>query len=308
MDLLSRFKGSLLGLACGDALGVTQQYQRQRTFAPISDMVGGGSFCLQAGQWTDDTATALCLACSLLEAGGFDPKDQLQRYLNWWRTGYMSCTKKCFDIGSTTSAALMRFSKTNNEYCGADRPHTAGNASLVRLTPVVLYFHDTPETALKQALNSSRTTHASPLCLDACRLFAGLLLGALQGRSKEEILAPDYEPIPGCFTAAPLDPAVNEVRRGGYKQKQASDIRGNGYVIHSLEAALWAFYTSSSFSQGVLKAVNLGEDATSTGALFGQLAGAYYGVEQIPPHWIERLAQHQFIETTAERLFEKSRH
>lgn len=304
MDRIERARGSLVGLAIGDALGVTNQFLKPGSFAPISDMIGGGSFSIQAGKWTDDTAAALCLAASLIEKSGFDAKDQLDRYVKWWRSGYMSCNKKCYDIGGTTLAALARFTKTGDEYCGSDKPNTSGNASLVRLAPVVLFFHHTPEKALTRAVDSSRTTHANINCTDACRLLAAIMLGALEGKSKTEILSPAFSPTPGYWTKHPLCAAVEAIRGGSYQHKDAKAIKGNGYVVNSLEAALWAFASTDSFESGMLRAVNLGEDSISTGAVFGQLAGAYYGESAIPEGWRNRLTQFHYIEGVAEKLVE----
>lgn len=303
-----RFQGSLIGLAVGDALGATNQFLRPGSFAPISDLVGGGSFSLLAGQWTDDTSMALCLATSLLECEQFNPKDQLSRYVRWWRQGYMSCTKQCYDIGGTTSAALSRFVKTQVEYCGSDRPNSAGNGSLVRLAPVVLYFARHPQQALEYAMLSSKTTHAYPTCLDACRYLASLILGCLNGTSKNEILSENFEPLPDYWKQHPMGAPMSHLRTGAYQLKSAKDLRGNGYVINSLETALWAFATSNTFEEGALKAVNLGEDSISTGSIYGQLAGAYYGVQGIPEKWVHRLEQHHYIEEIANRIFEKFQH
>jgi ADP-ribosyl-[dinitrogen reductase] hydrolase len=308
MTPADRFRGSLVGLAIGDALGATNQFLKPGKLTPISDMIGGGTFALLAGQWTDDTSMALCLASSLLESEGFHPRDQLERYVRWWRQGYMSCTKQCYDIGGTTSAALSRFQKTKAEYCGSDRANTAGNGSLVRLAPVVLYFADNPTEALARAADSSRTTHAYPTCLDASRYLAALILGALKGVSKEDLLSPEYEPVKGYWKQNPLGAPMEHLRSGAYKTKSPQDIRGNGYVVNSLEAALWAFANTTSFEDGALRAVNLGEDAISTGALFGQLAGAYYGLPSIPEKWRNRLEQIHYIEQMADRLLEKSKH
>src|SRR5436309_15906657 len=114
-----RFRGCLLGLACGDAVGTAVEFAPPGSFPPVEDMVGGGPFRLEAGEWTDDTAMALCLATSLLEKEGFDPVDQLQRYVRWWREGYLSSNGRCFDIGNTVRAALRRFEQTGEPYCGS---------------------------------------------------------------------------------------------------------------------------------------------------------------------------------------------
>ena len=156
--LIDRYRGALLGLAAGDALGTTVEFSRPGTFTPITDIVGGGPFKLEPGQWTDDTSMALCLAESLLERNGFDPVDQLQRYVRWFRQGHHSSTGTCFDIGNTVRDALSRFERTGEPWCGSTDSHTAGNGSLKRLAPISLFLMRDPETAIARAADSSRTT------------------------------------------------------------------------------------------------------------------------------------------------------
>lgn len=138
MKQVERYRGSLLGLATGDALGTPLEFQPPGSFEPIDDMVGGGSSNPEPGQWTDDTAMALCLAESLIERNGFDPVDQLERYLRWLRQGYLSSTGECFDVGRIVASALLRFERTHEPYCGSTEPDTAGNGSIMRLAPVPL--------------------------------------------------------------------------------------------------------------------------------------------------------------------------
>jgi ADP-ribosyl-[dinitrogen reductase] hydrolase len=300
--MLQRYRGALLGLAVGDALGTTLEFCRPEDVVPVTDMIGGGPFGLSPGQWTDDTAMALCLAESLLECRRFDPGDQMRRYLRWYREGYLSCTGRCFDIGNTVAAALRRFESTGDPMAGDPHPSCGGNGSLMRLAPVPLAFAADPAEAIRLAGEMSRTTHAAPEPVDACRYYAGLLLGALQGESKEALLAADYAPVPGLWAHEPLAPAIAAVAGGSFKEKHPPEIRGTGYVVHALEAALWAFWHTSAFEEGALRAVNLGDDADTTGAIYGQLAGAYYGVDGIPRRWLERLAMRDRIEALAEGL------
>ena len=135
MQLIERYRGSLLGLAVGDALGVPLEFRVPGSFTPIDDMVAGGTFEVMVGQWTDDTSMALCLAQSLIEQG-FNPVDQLQKYVRWWREGYLSSIDRCFDIGNATVEALMSFEKTKSAYCGSTDPSSAGNGSIMRLAPI----------------------------------------------------------------------------------------------------------------------------------------------------------------------------
>jgi ADP-ribosyl-[dinitrogen reductase] hydrolase len=297
-----RYLGSLLGLAAGDAVGTTLEFRAPGTFEPITDMVGGGPFRLAAGEWTDDTSMALCLAESLVEHQGFDPVDQLRRYVHWYREGHLSSNGRCFDIGGTTRSALHRFEETGEPYCGPTSSHTAGNGSIMRLAPVPLFFAGRPAEAIERAAESSRTTHGAPTAVDACRYLAGLIVGALAGETKEELLSAGYAPVPGYWEVQPLDPEIEEVAGGSFKGRQPPEIQGTGYVVRSLEAALWAFHNSQSFEEGCLLAVNLGDDADTTGAVYGQLAGAFYGATAIPARWAAKLALRGGIESLATGL------
>lgn len=303
MLTLDRYRGALLGLAVGDALGTTLEFKPPGSFEPLSDMVGGGPFRLLPGQWTDDTSMALCLAESLLLRGELEPKDLMQRWLRWRDEGLWSATGQCFDIGVTTSSALSHFRRTGDPFAGSDDPHAAGNGGIMRLAPVPMRFAAEPARAIRAAADSSRTTHAARTCLDAARYLAGLLVGALRGVPKAELLAPRYSPLPGLWEQAPLCPEIDEIAGGSFRRRAPPAIRGTGYVVASLEAALWAFAATRDYASGALRAVNLGDDADTTGAVYGQLAGACYGLAGIPAHWVERIALREAITELADGLF-----
>jgi len=304
--MIERYKGCLLGLAAGDALGTALEFMPPGSFEPITDMVGGGPFGLTAGQWTDDTSMALCLAESLIEKRGFDPKDQLERYVQWYEGGHLSSTGDCFDIGNTVSDALMRFHQTSDPFPGSTHPRSAGNGSIMRLAPVPMFYRARPELAIEMCAQSSRTTHGAKAAVDGCRYFGALLVGALGGLDKEELLSERFSPVHGHWSRHPLCPEIDEIAAGSFKRKEPPQIRGTGYVVESLEAALWAFHNSGSFEEGALMAVNLGDDADTTGAVFGQLAGAYYGERGIPKKWTAKIAKRELIESFAERLYSLS--
>ena len=303
MTPLERARGCLLGLAVADAVGTTLEFQPPGSFVPITDMVGGGPFNLLPGQWTDDTSMALCLATSLVEKG-FDLDDQMQRYVRWYKEGYMSSNGRCFDIGNTVRQALHQYEQTGNPLAGSTHPHSAGNGSIMRLAPVPLYYHRQPAVTITRAGESSRTTHGAVAAVDACRYFAALIWGALQGTSKTTLLSPFYAPQPDIWQMQPLMPDIAAIANGSFKEKQPPEIRGSGYVVHSLEAALWAFYHSRNFRDGCLLAANLGDDADTTAAVFGQIAGAYYGASGIPHAWRTQVTMHDEIVLLAEQLYE----
>ena len=304
MELIDRYRGSLLGLAVGDALGTTLEFRAPGSFTPINDIVGGGPFQLEPGQWTDDTSMALCLAKSLVECRRFDPVDQMQRYVRWHRDGHLSSNGRCSDIGNTVASALRKFEHTGDPFAGDTDPSSAGNGSLMRLAPIPLAYATKAELAIDYAAEMSRTTHAAAEAVDACRFYTGLIIGALTGLDKESLLAARYSPVPGLWEKSPLSEKIDDIARGSFKEKHPPEIRGTGYVVDALEAALWAFWNSDSYEEGALKAVNLGDDADTTGAIYGQLAGAYYGVKAIPREWRYKIAMQGDILGFAERLFQ----
>lgn len=298
--MLENYQGCLLGLACGDAVGTTVEFKARGTFPPVTDMFGGGPFGLQPGEWTDDTSMALCLAESLLEIGDFNPKDQIDRYVRWWKEGYLSSTGRCFDIGTTVSDALRRYEQTGDPYSGSTHHRSAGNGSIMRLAPVPMFYRFNLDEVIHYSAESSKTTHGTQEALDACKLFGVMIAMALGGFSKDELLTETHNFL-GPQTLAS---SIRDIQAGAYQDKPEREILGSGYAVKSLEAALWCFFHTESYGEAVLMAVNLGDDADTTGAVVGQLAGAYYGIQSIPEGWLENLAMREMIQTTAERLFE----
>ncbi len=284
-----------MGLAVGDAVGTTVEFQSRGSFAPITDMVGGGPFKLQPGQWTDDTSMALCLATSLVELGAFDAADQMNRYCDWYEQGYLSSTGACFDIGNTVRQALAQYQTSGNPFSGSTHPRSAGNGCLMRLAPVPMFYFSDRDLVLHFAGESSRTTHGAAECIDASLLFGDILFRALSGASKSEILF-------DAHSAIASSESIQAIASGKYRNKTINHVRGTGYVVESLEAALWCFWQTETYEQAILAATNLGDDADTTAAICGQVAGAFYGEAGIPPSWLGRLVMKTEITTLADQL------
>lgn len=291
---IQRARGALLGLAIGDALGTTVEFEAKDSFAPLTGIVGGGPFRLKPGQFTDDTSMALCMGASLLERG-FDLRDQMERYIRWYEHGYMSSNGVCFDIGVATRAALREFEKTGNPEAGSFNPHSAGNGCLMRLAPVPIYWMDDAALAVEHSERQARSTHQAPECISVSRMFGEILVRALQGQTKEAVLSP---PV----LAGVLEDRIAAIGQGLYRSKSREYINGTGYVVQSLEATLWCFFNTDNFKNCVLMAANLGDDADTTAAQAGQLAGAFYGEGGIPADWLAKLVMREEIGMMAEQL------
>lgn len=290
--------GALIGLAVGDAVGTTLEFKSRDSYPKLTEMIGGGPFKLQLGEWTDDTAMALALADSLISQGKLDQTDLMQRFVAWWRHGEYSCTGTCFDIGITTSTALARFEATGDPLSGSVDPYSAGNGALMRLAPVVLHWFGTgsgdPAELAQLARQQGEVTHGAATSLEACAAFAEIMRVAMTAPNKEAVFR--------HAASLSFGPEVNHILAGSWRGKHRRDIRSSGFVLHSLEAALWCFARTSSFRDAVLLAANLGDDADTTAAITGQLAGAYYGLEQIPPEWRKMLAWSGKIEAMGRAL------
>lgn len=305
-----RAVGCLLGLAVGDALGAAVEFRPPGSFPPVTGFRGGGPHGLAAGEWTDDTAMALALADSILRSG-WDLDDQARRYLAWWETGAYSVTGTCFDIGNTTAAGLRRFRTFGDaRTSGLDDERSAGNGSIMRLAPVVLAaggrYPDDVGGLARLALESSIPTHRAPQALSACAALAVALAGLVGGEPRTAVIDPAWGGWQALRRVFPLHPAVDRVVGGSFLRRSPPEIRGTGYVVDCLEAALWAFAHHHDFAAVVLAAVNLGDDADTTGAVAGQLGGAAWGAGGIPTEWREQLAWREHIEQVAESLWATS--
>lgn len=267
VTLEERYMGCLIGLACGDAIGSTVEFLPRGSFPPVTDMVGGGKFRLAPGEWTDDTSMTICLAESLIACQGFDARDQMARYLHWADTGKPGPKDHAIGIGKTVFQALAHFAKTGDPMAGeSTKESRAGNGALMRLAPVVLAFYPDIEKAVFYAIQMTLTTHSALECLETSERLARLLCAILRGQSKQDL----YGSFPFLSAIALRD---------------SYEINSSGYAPESLEAAIWSFLVTENFEEAILTAVNFGDDADTTGAICGQLSGAYYGINEIPSGW-----------------------
>lgn len=291
--------GCLLGLAIGDALGTTLEFSARDSLPAVTNLVGGGPFRLKPGEWTDDTSMALCLADSLLARAGLDTADLMSRFHNWRDKGHNSVTGECFDIGITTTQAISRYVIDGDPIAGSTAPDSAGNGSIMRLAPVPILFWDNQVAGEDAAVLQSRTTHGALECLDACRLMTRILSRLISGANWQEALA---NPAAGLKA-----PKIRTLASAKWRGKKRDAIRSTGYVVDTLEAALWAVDSTTTFSEATLLAVNLGGDADTVGAVTGQLAGARYGMSSLPKKWVARLAWSDKICDLAQALYRSAK-
>ena len=298
-DFLSRARGALVGLAVGDAVGTTNEFKVASTFKPITDMVGGGPFLLKPGQWTDDTSMALCLADSLLAKGHYDSFDVMERYQRWFSKGYRSSTDRCFDIGGQVRAALFDFEHEQRVPVTAERSNRAGNGAIMRLAPVVIagFEHREIREIVVTAGLSARETHYSVEAEAATEVFAALLVGALLGWAPEHIINVGW-----ASTGPAFDEMAARVISTDPAERASWESETSGYIVHGLRLAVHGLLDFPSFKDATLAIANMGGDSDTNAAIYGQLGGAFYGVEAIPASWRSTLHQGEEIDALARAL------
>ncbi|HZO88247.1 MAG TPA: ADP-ribosylglycohydrolase family protein [Chthonomonadaceae bacterium] len=294
-QLRDRFRGVLVGLAVGDALGAPLEFQPARKPDHyVTEMIGGGWQKLPPGQWTDDTQMALCVVESLLARRVFDPDDIARRFVVWMQSGPP-------DIGLHTRRVLDAISRGEpweqaSKEVQALNPDNASNGSLMRCAPLSLFLYRRPDYLATLAPVLSRITHAHPDCEWTCVFVNVAIAWLVQGKSKQEAVDLAYE---AC------DNASQELKeRIGRAMEPTSEVAPTGYVLDTLEVALWSFLHAGSFEEALLTAVNRGADADTVGAVTGALAGARYGLSQIPLRWLEVLRERDVLIDYADRLLE----
>lgn len=300
-DLKNRFKGALYGLACGDAVGAIAEWKPPEWFLTnkVIGMSDNDNHGMKAGQFTDDTSMALCVAQSLIDCNGVDQLDHMKKFSMWYMQGYMGCNGKCNGIGRTTRLSIENY-LTTGQYIASDmNPEKAGNGSIMRLAPLPMFYVYNFSDMIRATVRSTKTTHAAYESIYAAVLFSIYMHRALLGEKKQNIISPVH------FLANDKNATsgLKSIIFGEYLQKPYDNIKGTGYVIESLEAALWCFYNTDNYKDAVLMAANMGYDADTTAAIVGQLAGAHYGYDDIPTEWVEVLDMKDTINSIIDRIY-----
>ena len=297
MNLNERATGGLLALACGDALANHVEFSPRGSYQITGMDNRNGP--LPTGQWSDDTGLALCLGESLVANGGFNAKDQMMRYEAFYERGEGWPGKYRLAPGNTLAQALKQFKYTDEPFCGSTHPLAAGNGGLMRLLPAVLAAYPDEQKACYWSRESTRTTHGAPECLEASECLALILCSLLNGQDKATALkaAENTE-----WTSAKIRALANR----DYLNKPDALIKAKGYVVDTLEAALWCFSTTDTLEEAILQAANLGDDCDTVAAITGQLAGCHYGKPAIPQDWQNKLVEKDRIKHVALTLIDLS--
>ena len=306
LTLREQLVGCVVGLVVGDALGVPAEFKSRRQLerTPVTTMTGFGTHAQPPGTWSDDSSLALATAESLL--AGFAPRDMMRRFHAWLTTGYMTAHGEVFDVGNATRAAVARFAQgLPQEAWGGQEEHDNGNGSLMRIAPLSCAVHhlDTA-TIVARSVEVSAVTHAHPRSTMCCAYFSLLLRGLLNGQGLDDAMQAAAGELRG-FVRPEEAQLLARVLDGAVLRAPRDEIAGSGYVLHCLEASLWAAERGRGYRESVLLAVNLGDDTDTTAAVTGAICGAMYGLRGIPAEWLATLVRGDMVRELAEQLAEK---
>lgn len=277
---LDRSVGAFLGLAVGDALGAAAEGMARGSYTRITDFGASALHGLAPGEWTDDTAMALCLADSLLACGELDRHDLMQRFVRWYRTGDNACRGRMAGIGVNTRAALETYERTGAFAAASERARGSGNGCIMRLAPVAIRYRTDAREAHEAALLQARTTHCAEEAAEAAGLMVDVMVLALR--------VGDLDATPPA-APRPREPRIQAIADGEYRPFPRERISSAARAADTLEAALWCLHRADPFEEAVVEAVNLGGDTDTIGATTGQLAGAVFGARAIPSRWLHSL-------------------
>lgn len=305
-------KSGIFGVCTGDALGVPVEFKDREYLKqfPVTEMQEFGSHNQPKGTWSDDSSLTLCLAEALTK--GYNLEKIGESFVKWVRYGHWTAHGRLFDIGGTTREAIARLIKGESaRFSGNIFEEDNGNGSLMRILPLAFYLENEDDTQrlYKTVREVSTITHGHFRSVFACFIYVIFAIQLIKRKNKTEAYEYMQKMVLEYAELQGFNPSETELFQrilkndiSGYSE---DEIRGSGYVLHSLEASLWCFFNSESYSEAVLKAVNLGEDTDTTGAITGGLAGIYYGFENIPQEWVDELVRRNDIEKLCEKLDSK---
>lgn len=307
-----KIKSALFGVAVGDALGVPVEFKSRETIRknPVTDMIGFGTYNLPAGTWSDDSSLTFCLAEALTQ--DFDLNVIGQNFVKWYHENYWTPHGHVFDIGIATRQAISRLAKGEKpELAGGFNETDNGNGSLMRILPLLFYILDRPINERYDITKKvSSITHGHIRSVIACFYYLEFARQIIKGKDKFEIYRKVQTEISNHLTSLSINPTeitnFDRLLIGDIHKLDESEIQSSGYVLHTLEASIWCLLTTNNYKEAVLKAVNLGNDTDTTGAVTGGLAGLIYGFENIPKNWIEQIARKDDIENLSKRLIKQN--
>lgn len=297
---------SIIGFVVGDAIGVPVEFNKREdlTANPVVDMKEFGTHNQPKGTWSDDTSMMIATMDSISECQEINYEDIMTRYYRWYKESEYTATNITFDVGLTIRRALEKFGKgTKCINCGMRDYNSNGNGSLMRMLPISLYMinqnYDT-KTEIETTYYYSSLTHAHDISIMGCKLYTDIIKELLKTGNLREALGAlknyDYKSYYDNYLM------YNNIITGRIMEMTEEQIKSTGFVVSTLEASIWSILNSNSFEEAVLKAVNLGGDTDTIGAITGSIAGIIYGYNSIPKKWIDSIQNKELVSKITEKF------
>jgi len=311
ISIQDRCYGSYFGSIVGDALFGPVEFKTRRYCDenPVTDMnLHNFNFDVPPGFWTDDTSMCLCLAQSLIENKGINQKDQMDKYTDWFRKGYMSSEDNvCIDIGKGTANAILQYERSGETISFMNQDRYSGNGSIMRLTPIPIFYRNkTINACLDACIKSSEITHPAIKCKIGCKILGSIIYNILHGVKKEHLLEQLRKDITEEEILKLDENIFLDIYSGAFLNKTREQIHSSGYIAHTLEAALYSFFKHNNYKDTILFAGNLGSDTDTVACVTGQISGAYYGIYSVPKEWIQKLVKPELLWKVIDELFTNS--
>jgi len=304
----------IMGLCVADAIGVPVEFMNREQLEdnPVVDMRSGGPHNQPIGTWSDDSSMTLCLIDSLIN--GLDYEDIMKKFIKWYKEGEYTATGVAFDIGEGTRKALNRFSAGMDPLeCGGKAEHDNGNGSLMRILPILFYIqskygvnYEDKEEIFEIIHNISSLTHAHKRSKIACGIYISIALKLKDEVELETAIKYGINEATKYYKSklefADEIEHFKRITSENFYKLPKSEIKSSGYVVDTIEAAIWCLLNTKGYKECVLKCVNLGNDTDTVAAIAGGLAGIYYGYDNIPKEWINKIARKEYIENLCNEL------
>ncbi|KAJ5618489.1 hypothetical protein N7528_006600 [Penicillium herquei] len=312
----SRAKGAIWGACVVDALGGSCQFMQRGTFPVVTNMLYISKFRKPAGSFSDDGSMTLALAQSIIDKDGYDHATSVRYFLDWLDNGRFSSAATSWDVGRTTRLSLTYWKRNIGNGRHLERAqevvrrvssgiNNQGNGSLMRIAPIGVAFYRTPIIANRIAGVQSEVTHPMRSCVEACQLYTDVMVGVMLGETKEQLV----ERVKNFQFKNPNPQLADRIKKyqslEDWRATKPPALKSSGFVIDTLECVLWGFFTYNGFAKGAIAVVNLAGDSDTIGAIYGAIAGAYYGVECIPIIWITQMQKRELIEDVADKFAAK---
>lgn len=299
-----KVKSGVYGFVIADAMGVPIEFTRRNHSEDkwLKEMVGYGSHSVPEGTWSDDSSMTIATMDSIQEMGKLDYEDVMKKFVSWFHDAQYTATDVVFDIGNATAKALSKYNNSSLPAieCGGKNEYDNGNGSLMRILPVSMYLDSlnlSDEERVEVVCNASAMTHGHDISKLGCVIYDRFMHELLSGKDKKIAYKDSCDFNYSKYFDKKTLSEYDRVLSKEIDKLNVDEISSSGFVVSTLEAALWSTLTTNSYEESIVKSINLGDDTDTVGAITGSMTGVIYGYENIPQRWIDKLRKKEYLDT-----------